>query len=109
MVEGHDPTSAEAAKGLDKDALSVEGHLDRDGASRIELSFETSGRRRRQLGQKPFTHAGTTPDESVEHLEFGNLVEDRAEVEPVEQSEVFKIDEIKVRQGFPPDHWGRVG
>ena len=59
------------------------------------------------LVSKRLAQPGGRAGERVDDLIGRDLVEHRAEVAPVQVSEVFKVHEV--RQGWPPDRWGRAG
>ena len=107
VIERDLSASAEPAKRVDNDALGVQNRLEGDGTVFVDLGFELAGRSRREFRQQLPTNSGLGPEEGVEHLVRGNLVENRSEVDSVEQFEVFKLNEV--RQGFPPDRLGREG
>ena len=73
----------------------------------VDLGFELAGRSRREFRQQLPADSRFGPEEGVEHLRRGNLVENRSEVDSVKKFEVFKLNEV--RQGFPPDRSGREG
>ena len=49
---------------------------------------------------------GIGPAQGLDELGLGNLAEDRAQVVAIKETEVIDFDEV--RQGSPPDRWGRV-
>src|SRR5262249_52448514 len=106
VVEGDLPGAAEPAEGLDDGALGVAHGVERDDAVRAELGLDLAGRRGRELREELVAEAGAGAGQGLEDLVLGDLVEDGAEVAAVEQLEVFELDEV--RQGSPPDRWGRA-
>ena len=102
-----DAAPAEAAEGLDDGALGGADRLERDRAVGVDLGLEPGGRGGGSLVSRCWRMPGRVPTRASRTWVVGDLVEDRAEVGAVEEVQVFEVNEV--RQGSPPDRWGRVG
>ena len=105
VVEGDLPAATEAAKGVHERTL---GGLDGEEADRAvvaEVGFKLLGRGGGKFEEKLPPETERHPGKRVEEFVQADLTEHRAEVGPVELRQVFKINEV--RQGWPPDRWGR--